>query len=438
MRLPLLAASLLGVPALSSVAPGQVTPRDLPPIVTPEDQTDLAGVVRAMLAPFRSGPAACEVVVRAFAADGRERVSRVEVRTDPGDPASERPARVVLRLGRSLHVDASEGVLRAISPRNPESAFEGPIPHPLTPAAIETLLPAVPLPHVAWALGAPGRVEGVPVVLDVPPLGEVTLDRLARDPLRAEITLHGRNAGGVVEIGVDAESGHFRRLLGMVHATGVAIEVASREVSPDGRWGVETAGRRLVASLADLRPAPAEIPVGAKAVGLGLMGPDLTPWSVVDALHAVGQDPLEAGRGPVLAALVLYRADDPAMEDGALAAVSALRGLKRLLDRARLAGEDRTPRLIVRPVGVFELDKFRPAEVRMLTERWEGVGVGVSWSSAGRALLDRFERGAGGVVILVDDEQTLRGVTSFAPGALAADAAVDEVRSAIRDLSPTR
>lgn len=438
MRTSPIAAFLLGALALSHGAMGQVTPRVQPPVVTPEDRTDLAGVVRAMLAPFRSGPSASEVVVRAFAADGRERVSRVEVRTDPGDPASERPARVVLRLGRSLHVEASEGVLRAISPRNPDAAFEGAIPQPLTPAAIETLLPAVPVPHVAWALAAPTVIEGVPVVLDVPPLGEVMLDRLARDPARGEIVLHGRNAGGVVEIGVDAESGRFRRLLGMVHATGVAIEVAARDVSPDGRWEVETAGRRLVASLADLRPAPAEIPVGAKAVGLGLMGPDLAPWSVVDALHAMALDPLEAGRGPVLAALVLYRADDPAMEDGALAAVAALRGLKRVLDRARLAGEDRTPRLMVRPVGVFELDQFRPAEVRSLTQRWETVGVGVSWSTSGRALLDRFERGAGGVVILVDDEQTLRGVTSFAPGALAADAAVDEVRAALRDLSPTR
>ncbi|MDX2130579.1 MAG: hypothetical protein SFY69_00830 [Planctomycetota bacterium] len=404
-----------------------------------------AELLRNMILALREAPRAHELVVRAYTPEGRERVSRVELLTDRGGDA--RPRRVVLRLGRSLHVEASGGVLRAVSPRNPDAYFEAPVADPLTPASIAAVLPDLPLPLIEWAIGETPAPEArgaepsgadAPVEVAVPPLGIVTFERAARSEPPGTITLHGRTPAGPVELTLDAQTGRLRHVVGMLRERSLALEIGVRETSADGAWGITIGSRTRVASLSALRPAPAELSPGAKAVGLGLMASDLTPWGVVDALHALGANPVEAGEGPLLAALVLYKVDAPGMEDGALAAVTALQNVKRSLDKRRLAGEARVPRLLVRPVGVFALDQFRPEEARLLASRWEGIGLDVAWSSAGQALLDRFERGAPGVVVLIDEEQTLRGAASIGPGALAADAAADEVKAAIDDMTPSR
>lgn len=382
----------------------------------------------AILAAHRSGVVAQVVSVRVSAPGGRERVSRVEVLTDPGDAAAGRARRVSLRLGRVLHVEAEGAALRAVSPRNSEAAYVADLPGEVDAAALASRFPPIPVPHVAWAFGGATWAGGT---VDVPPLGVVTIESMTPSGRRG-LVMMGRNERGAVRLEVEGTA--LRRVTGPMPGTDLEADLTCRDVAPWGS-GVDVAGRRLVSSPAGLRPLPAELQPGALVSGLGLMRPDLTPISVAEAMAAQAAEPTEAGEGPMLGVLVMYLASTPGAEDGTLLAVGSMRTLKRTLDRRRLTGETRTPRLFVQPVAVFDLAGFSPAAARQVGEAWSAAGERGVWTSAGQALLDRFDRGATALAVVVDAEMTLLGVAEVGLDAAAADATLAEVRAIIEEKS---
>lgn len=393
---------------------------------------DPAASFQHVLDAYRSNPVAQSASVRVVAPEGRERVSRVEVLTVPGEPR-----RVSLRLGRALHVEATDTEMRAISPRNPAAVCALPLSGPLSAESLAAVLPPVPVPNVAWALGAnaAGENDRADQFL-VPPLGWVRLESVEARPGLGHLAFRGSNDLGPAEIVVDEVSHLLVRLTGSTPGPGhgLRVELAFRMADAASKaWAVDTDGRERVASLSDLRPLPAEIQPGSQIGSLSLMGTDLAPWSLADAMRGQAAEPTEAGEGPMLAALVLYRGTVPGAEDAAFQACGSLRAHKKFLDRKRLTGEPATPRLLIRPVAVFELAEFNPGAAATLADRWKDTGDTPVWTSSGQGLIDRFDRGAIGVVIIADREGILLGAAPLEPGPQAGDAALAEVRAIIEE-----
>ncbi len=135
----------------------------------------------------------------------------------------------------------------------------------------------------------------------------------------------------------------------------------------------------------------------------------------------------------MLGIMVFYRDSAPGAEDAAYLAVGSMRSLKKNLDRRRLTGEVRTPRLFVQPVAVLDLAAFSPAAAREIASKWEAAKERAVWTSAGQPLLDRFERGEPALAVVVDSEMTLLGVASIEVGVNAGDATLAEVRAIIEE-----
>ncbi|CAG0999877.1 hypothetical protein PHYC_02804 [Phycisphaerales bacterium] len=390
-----------------------------------------AAAFQRILDAYRAKPVAQTASIRVIAPEGRERISRVEVLTEPS-PTSRR---IALRLGRSLQVEASDRELRGVSPRNPTAACVLPLTGPLTDESLRAVLPPIPVPNIAWALGGEVVGEGAREgEFLVPPVGWVRLDSVEPRPGMGHIALRGSNPLGPVEIVVDESTHMLVRLTGTLSGPALRVELAFRGADPGSKsWAVEIEGRERVPSLSDLKPLPAEVQPGAQVGSLSLMGTDLSPWLLADTMREQAAIPTEAGEGPILGALVVYRSSAPGAEDAAFQACGSLRSHKKFLDRKRLTADPATPRLFIRPVAVFELPEFSPGAARELAARWAGTGDTPVWTSAGQALIDRFDRGAIGAVIIVDLEGVLLGAATLEAGPQAGDAALVEVRAIIEE-----
>lgn len=375
------------------------------------------------------------VSVRVTSPAGRERVSRVEVLTDPGDESAGRPRRVALKLGRVLHIEAVGGQFRAVSPRNDEAAYSVELSGALDAGVLESRLPPLPIPHVAWALGpewvGTGEHDGEFLL---PPLGWVRVESVEQDPARREVTIVGRTPLGPARVTLDERSFALRSVRGTMPESDLAMELTCRDADPEAAtWAVNIEGRRKVATLTELRPLPAELQPGSMVGSLGLMNADLAPFAAIDAMKAQAAEPTEAGDGAMLGVMVLYRDAVSGAEDAAYLAAGSMRSLKKNLDRRRLTGEVRTPRVFVQPVAVLDLAAFSPSHVREIASRWDAAKERVVWTSAGQALLDRFERGETAMAVVVDSEMTLLGVASIEVGVNAGDATLAEVRAIIEE-----
>jgi hypothetical protein len=426
------------VPALAIVLLAHTPPPwTAPDIARPapeQPEASSLSAVRRMVRAYREGIVAQSAKITTVTSAGKERTSMAAVRTSPGEPAS-----VGLRYGRALHVWASGDRLIALTPRNKSIAFVAPLGGPVDAGRLSAVLRDLTLPQVGLALGPDPLTDGpAGAVLRLTPVGPVTIDPEVRS-ISAEWVVTGQTEIGPVEVRIDRSSGLLRRLTGLVASSGgpVRIDMIFRPAEPEEpKWVLDPAERRVVGSLSDLRPADAEVAVGAPLPNLGLMTPGLAAHSWRDAVEQVRADPTQAGTGPILTGLVLYRRSVPEAGDAALTGAGVLRASKKSLDQRRVAGRAGVPRLVILPVAVMELAEFEPGLPRLIEEEWKQLGEVAAWTSSGQGLIERFAPGSSAVVVLADEDQIVRGIVPLEAGQGDMDAVLSELRGLIDEVTP--
>lgn len=385
--------------------------------------------IERLCASHRAGPVAQVVRIRTVSPAGKERTSRVTVRTTAEPPT------IGLSLGRSLRVWARGEELLAETPRNKLVYFETPLPEGVSARSLRGTIRAVPVPQIDLALGAgPVRSDG-PWTISLAPFGVLTLADQAEEA-GADWIVAAAGPSGPAEIRIDKATGLLKRISGSSpSAEGpVRVDLVCQPLGSDeAEWVLTREGRTRVSTLAELKTADAEVGPGAALPNLGLMTPALIAFSWRDA-----RDSLLAGRplAPdtrVLTALVLFRAGSPEGSDGAVRAAGVLHAARKDMDRRRFIGEAGLPVLVARPVAVLELSEFMPARPRELAAEWELLGEALLWTTSGQAMIDRFSPGSPGVVVLVDDDQIIRGVAALDPGGQDVDAVLAEVRALVEE-----
>jgi hypothetical protein len=385
--------------------------------------------IERLCASHRAGPVAQSVRIRTVSPAGKERTSRVTVRT------TAEPATIGLSLGRSLRVWASGVELLAVTPRNRLVYFEAPLPEGVSAHSLRRTIRAVPVPHIDLALGAGLAQSDGTWAITLAPFGPLRFADQAEEA-GTDWIVAATGPAGPAEIRIDKTTGLLKRLSGTApSAEGpVRVDLVCQPVSSDeAEWRLAREGRTRVSTLAELRTADAEVGPGAALPNLGLMTPELIAFSWRDA-----RDSLLAGRplAPdtrVLTALVLFRAASPEGSDGAVRASGVLHAARKDLDRRRFTGEAGLPVLVPRPVAVLELAEFTPARPRELAAEWELLGESLLWTTSGQALIDRLSPGSPGVVVLVDDDQIVRGVAALDPAGQDVDAVLAEVRALVEE-----
>ncbi|MCE7975007.1 MAG: hypothetical protein DYG92_11910 [Leptolyngbya sp. PLA1] len=385
--------------------------------------------IERLCASHRAGPVAQAVRIRTVSPSGKERTSRVTVRT------TAEPATIGLSLGRALRVWASGDELLAVTPRNKSVYFESAMPEGVSARSLRRTIREVPVPHLDLALGAEPAQAGGSWSITLAPFGTLTLADQAEEA-GADWIVAATGPAGPAEIRVDKTTGLLKRLHGAVpSAEGpVRVDLVCQPVDSDeAGWRLAREGRTRVATLAELKAADAEVGPGAALPNLGLMTPELIAFSWREA-----RDSLLAGRPlaqdtRVLTALVLFRAGSAEGSDGAVRATGVLSAARKDADRRRFTGEAGLPVLVARPVAVLELAEFTPSRPRELAAEWALLGESLLWTTSGQALIDRFSPGSPGVVVLVDDDQIVRGVAGLDPAGQDMDAVLAEVRALVEE-----
>lgn len=388
---------LTGVPALHAKpedpppTPAAEVPAPEQPALTPERL--LFRVVEA----YRAGPVAERVRIRVTGDSGRERTSRLDLRIDPG--SDDRTRRVRLDLGRYV-VFAEPGRAVVLDRYSPSLYAELPIAEG---AALYEVpgLPPFALPQLRWALGGEGGSMLAPLT------SAVTWEGVEHQEGAPDAWLRGDSPTGPVHLLFDAATWRLRSArvsLGQPPSpAAVRIECEPLDAGDPAAWAPSLEGLRRVDSLADLRPPPPEVGVGARLPTLGLMSSGLEFRPLRERLA-----PPDDLAPPTLGVLVLYRATETIAEDDARAAVTAAISVADQVARRAFREGSRSPRIIIHPVGVLELDQVTPDRVGVLSGRWETWSRGrveALWTSTGQAMLDRFSRAASCVVLIVASDE---------------------------------
>jgi hypothetical protein len=385
---------------LAAVAPAQDTPQPLP--ITPDI------VLGDFRAAYRKEPVADEVRVTLRTPAGLVRSDRVVIRVDAaGVRTDDGPRAVLLTLG-PLSIWLGEGKVVSTHESEPGAAFVREVKGPIEPAALRDILPPIPLPQLAALAPDPAALdEPTPYTPRVTWTG-ASLDADARPPTA---TVTGSFAGGPVTMTIDGESG--RLVSFRADTTGpdgpVTLELTAKPVDPGtpATWKIETAGREVVTKLAELRTGrvPPVLKVGDAVPDVALLGPDLSSWSLHEALASAARE--QPGEPAPPAVLILFRADrvGPQAMTDAKSAAAALRGLKSADPPARFASRAG----VVIDLGEFSRDRFQS-----LRRQWsEGAPEGVPdllWASSAAQTIDRFSKEAAALAAVVAPDRTLRAV----------------------------
>lgn len=215
--------------------------------------------LEASMAAYSTKPCADEMTVKFRAPGSEQRVDTFVIRLQPGDTPRSGPRRMFLDLGQ-LKVFADQGTLTAISTAAPGKFAQKEYTPPLTPAVLATFLPPVPLPQLALASGDLKQLRA-----PTPYTPGVVWSGAAPDPLaRPEtIVIEGSGDAGPVTLTTNAETGRLIKLTATIHGRGgdSLLELASRALPEPGdpaSWAIKTEGRERVASVSELKPAPAK------------------------------------------------------------------------------------------------------------------------------------------------------------------------------------
>ncbi len=383
-----------------------------------------ASLWNSITAYYRAGAQGEKIVVRAVSPSSSERLAVIEARYDAG--GSERPARIRLDLGR-LTIFAGDGLVRIISQQDPARMVVRSFDGPLTPAAINAVVPPVPLPQIDWVLASGQGEHQVASLAGVEWHTAAAMDngwlRLEGQSPDARIVLIAEPTGRVRHVTVYPADG-----------AGGIIELASEPVNvpPPHTWDIDPAGRTAVDSLELLSPPPPDVAIGARVPNLGLMSTDMLAWSLAESLRAAAVGPGDRERSAA-ALLVLFKAEDTDAETSASAGLRAALEAKRLLERRGLMGNGGRIGVAVHPIAVLEVQQFRAPLIRSIGERWKDRGhAGLVWTSSGSALLDRFARSASSMILIVDGEQRLAAAIPLDGRAGEVDALRAEIERVIR------
>lgn len=389
-------------------------------------------VIASLREAYRAEPFAEEVTTRVRAA-GRLRIDRIEVRGD----ASGESARAWLSLG-DLDVAVHGGRLVAANRRDAETFVARTLDEGRLAKALGDVLPPVPAPQIELAFG-----DDAAFSRPLPYLREVQWTSATRQRGRVaavddSITVLGQGPHGEVTLLVDPATHRLRRITTDIvrddGATAVEIELRFTALVPDdpATWLIQTAQRRELALLTDLRASPRLLRPGDAV-------PDPSTYTVGMEISSL-LDPLRhhdhVGAKHLTMVLVLYvmppARDDPAeIERTAKEALSAAH---------EIAVARRPAATILSPVAVFGLSVFDPATVRGLGERWvdpidpanREIGVDVSpirWTGFVRDAVMAHDPKARLVVAHVDHDLTLLGSVVIDPRS-----DVETIRQRVREL----
>jgi hypothetical protein len=461
------AALLLATAAAHAFAqPAATPPAPLPdaqPAPAPPDGEQIAAaLIAAAVAHYRAAPWDEELTLTVVSASGGQRSSTVRVACIPGPaptsvahspdaadptrpPDSPRPVQALrLELG-TLVLVATPTRLAAINTLAPTLAYEAAL-DPARPmlAQVVEILPALPFPQVHLALAADDASAFDRAVASIAPAASGARARLGVDSGR--IALHapatdvplGFEASIVPETGrlveVVARDAAARAAPGARVAPSITISVRDRGVPPLADFNLSIAGRTRVESLSRLRPPEPEILVGNRMPPLGLVDERLALWTPAAALARARIAPAQVG--PRAVVLILYPAAGGAALDDALEATLRARDIADRLSReaSLIAGaSDPTlipPRAAVVPVAVLELEAFGPQRVADEALLWSELGTPAAFTSAGAAALRRFDPTLGVTLVMIDAEQTIKGMVRWAetPESLRSRAIEDALR----------
>lgn len=388
MALPLAMAQPTG-PAISA-APEQLPAAS---VATPE------AALLALRAAYRAGPLAEKVTVRVTSPDGRTRTASLtlRLRSAQGDT----PAQLRLELGR-LIVWAKGTDFRAVTPANASLCVQQTLEATVSTAQLAQLMPTLPLPQLAWALDEPGEA-----VLSIGG-GRLRWSDATLFDVEGSRVLHGQSDWGRVEIAIAKDTGRLARLVVPLAPSGGELELSIRPLDPgdEASWVLDCTNRERVGAITLLRGTPGDLEKGARIPALGLMDDMLEPWSLAQALSLPASSPRpDPARHAVL---ILYRPGQENAEEEAKTGYLAAETLKRAMDREALLNQGEPGLFLTRPVGVMELNEFTGSAVTAASARWNVPGASPPvWTSMGRAVMDRFVRGANAVLVVVDAEQRL-------------------------------
>lgn len=245
-------------------------------------------------------------------------------------------------------------------------------------AELERVLPSIPVPQLALALGdADGDVFHLPSLL--PP---IPLDQVARGNGLA--TLTGRSGGSAATLIVDLETGGLRRFEASVPASSgwyeVVVTIEAEESvagepdaigTPHVRTLPDLAGRARVGRVADLRPRGLVLVTGAD---LGWV--PIVPADVDQEGPTIGLRAITAARGPLVVGMVEIDVDGMWIEGA--------RRTIEVMDAARNGGESLL--LVFDPRGRHS-EAWRLARGALEAEGLAGSSV--AWVDGRTVSLDR-------------------------------------------------
>jgi hypothetical protein len=377
------------------------------------------------------------------------------VRVDVADGTATRSSTIVVRVaprgvagGPCVRLDMGNLIVYADNTRavavhaeNPDVFVEHRFASGLSALSLRAWLPPVPVPQVEWALEPEsprdsgmmwplwglGECERQGEGKFVPALSESAPSKLAPG-VPAEQAAQGAQAGlwaitlqcdGVIREVVFDERGVLRRVRGVSGADvpGVSIECGDIEAGEPATWAIDTSAREMVASLTDLRAKPADVVAGDRVPSLALVTRAMEGFGIVEHFKSV-QELAPQPSGPAFAALLLHTPGS-SHERQLSAATRALEGLVREYSNQRMSGLPRAPRLWAKEVFVLELADVTPQRIRTLVGEKpaakpnEGGTPSLAeplFSTAGSGAFSRIAPGATAAIIVLDDEQRLRGV----------------------------
>ncbi len=472
-----MAPALLGVasahaqPAAPQPAPQPAQPPLLADAQAPESNLGVAIELlkSALHAHYRHAPWAEELALELAPQGSPPRRTIIRVSCDPvaspdaGASPGAPPARPAIRLELdNLIIVATPSRFTAISAAAPDVAFET-VLSPSRPfiEQLRELVPALPFPQLhlalepdpdqAWAraiaavapsasstlresLPAAEDASGVLIVASADPAPQENADAPRPLPKFQAKLLPDR--GGFIEL-------LARDTFGTAPGT---LRIACKPLAPPAAdaFTLDITSRQRVDSLARLRPPEPEIKPGMRLPTLGLVDESLALWSPQVAFDAQ-RTPL---RTPLRLAMVFYEVSEkdaePSQVDQAFDACLLARGLSDKYRRDSV-NADRTPqpddaeplpRVGVVPVAVFDITAFGPNAVREEAIAWCELGTPGAFTSAGPALLKRFNPTGGVSIVIIDEDQIVRGVVTW-NGRTSAQRR-DDLDAALRGRPPRR
>lgn len=360
-------------------------------------------------AAYRGGPLSERISIEVISAGSVEQ-SMVELTLD-ARPAGPHQLRLELGPLRAHAVQTESGfTLTALHADDGRSFVRVTQPGPLSPAALERHLPAIPLPQLWLAFGE------APITM--PFAADATSEdaRLEAVAGRASWIMRAQAEHARLALAFDAES--FRLALVMVSfesdLTALRLTIEPAEPAPLNDWPLEVTGREPVEGVWAFRVRPPRLRQGDAIEGWAFGGVTGRPWSLGRMLVA-GDG---SGGEPVVGVIVADLSVPGAA--GAIArAAEALEGAGAMLEamRTRRLSSGRPARRVSLGsalVAVTDVTTFDRAQLSGLFGAGPDGAARVSadraaWTTAHAATIERFEPGGPVLVALVDRHERFIG-----------------------------